>query len=191
VEADFSSLRGPVWRGSGVLVVDDEPPIRRIIRRKLEAEQFRVEEAGDGESALRLIQSRAEPFDLVLTDLTMPEIDGLQIAETLKRYRPTVAVLCMSAHPEALPPIELTDASIAVLRKPFSADELYVVVQAEITRAKDLVALAESEIVRANAGLSGLALALKESRTLRLQSVDLVAAARELRRILPVEPKSH
>jgi DNA-binding response OmpR family regulator len=171
-------------------VVDDEPPIRRIIRRKLEAEQFRVEEAGDGESALRLIQSRAEPFDLVLTDLTMPEIDGLQIAETLKRHRPTVAVLCMSAHPEALPPIELTDASIAVLRKPCSADELYLAVQAEITRAKDLVALAESEIVRANAGLSGLALALKESRTMRLQMVDLVAAARELRRILPVEPRS-
>ena len=57
-------------------------PLRRIIRRRLEAEHFHVEEAGDGESALRLIQFR--PFDLVLTDLLMPEIDGRQIHETLE-----------------------------------------------------------------------------------------------------------
>jgi DNA-binding response OmpR family regulator len=183
MEPDLSSPHGPVWREASVLVVDDEPPLRRVIRRRLEAAQFQVEEAGDGESALRLIESRPKPFDLVLTDLTMPDIDGLQIAKTLKRYRPAVAVLCMSAHPEALPAIDPTDTFIPVLRKPFGADELYLAVRAEITRATNLKALAESEIARANAGLSQMALALQESRTVRLQLVDLVAAARELRRI--------
>lgn len=51
-----------------------------------------------------------------------------------------------------------------------------------ITRATDLAAVAEAEIVRAHAGLSKLALALEASRTMRVQTIDLVVAARELRR---------
>jgi len=179
MESDLSSRDGPLWREARVLVVDDEPPLRRIIRRRLEAEHFQVEEAGDGESALRLIQS--QPFDLVLTDLLMPEINGRQIHETLKRYCPTVAVLCMSAYAEEVPAIDLADTSIALLRKPFSADELYLAIRAELTRASDLTAVAESEIVQVNAGVSRLALTLQENRNARRQSIDLVAAARELR----------
>ena len=52
MESELSTRYGPIWREASVLVVDDEPPLRRIIRRKLEAEHFQVEEAGDGESAL-------------------------------------------------------------------------------------------------------------------------------------------
>jgi len=173
-----SSRHGPIWREARVLVVDDEPPLRRIIRRRLEAEHFQVEEAGDGESALLQIQSR--PFDLVLTDLMMPEINGRQIHETLKRYRPTTAVLCMSAYAEEVPPIDPADTDLTLLRKPFSADALYLAIRAELTRASDLIAVAESEIMQAKGGLSRLALTLQETRTARRQSVDLVAAAREL-----------
>ncbi|MFL5513463.1 MAG: response regulator [Gemmatimonadales bacterium] len=161
-----------------MLVVDDEPPLRRIIRRRLEAEHFQVEEAADGESALLQIQS--QPFDLVLTDLLMPEINGRQIHETLKRYRPTVAVICMSAYAEEVPPIDRADTAMALLRKPFSADELNLAIRAELTRAAELTAAAESEIVHAKAGLSQLAQTLQESRTARRELVDLVAAAREL-----------
>jgi len=181
MEADVSPRHDPLWREASVLVVDDEPPLRRLIRRRLEAEQFRVEEAGDGESALRLIQSRLEPFDLVLTDLSMPGIDGRQIQATLKRYRPTIAVLCMSAKPEELPPIDGAETSTPVLRKPFSEDDLCLAIRAELTRASDLRAAAESEIVRVYAELSRLELTLQESRAARRQSIDLVAAARELR----------
>jgi len=165
-----------------VLVVDDEPPLRQLLRRMLEAEGFHVDEAPDGESALRLVQARAELFDLVLTDLSMPQIDGRQLSETLRRYRPSVAVLCMSADPDAVPYIEALDIPVRVLRKPFTAGNLYHAVRDAITRATDLSALAESEIVRAHAGLSKLALALEASRTMRVQMVDLVIAARELRR---------
>jgi DNA-binding response OmpR family regulator len=178
MEFESSSRHGPLWQEARVLVVDDEPPLRRIIRRRLEAEHFQVEEAGDGESALLQIQSR--PFDLVLTDLMMPEINGRQIHETLKRYRPTVAVICMSAYAEEVPPISQADNAMALLRKPFSADALSRAIRAELTRASELTAVAESEIVQAKAGLSELALRLQESRTARRQLVDLVAAAREL-----------
>jgi DNA-binding response OmpR family regulator len=165
-----------------VLVVDDEPPLRELLRRMLEAEGFHVEESPDGESALRLVQARAAPFDLVLTDLSMPQIDGRQLSETLRRYRPSVAILCMSADPDSVPYIEASEIPIRVLLKPFTPDDLYHAVRDAITRATDLSALAETEIVRAHAGLSKLALALEASRTMRVQTIDLVIAARELRR---------
>lgn len=177
--------RGPIWHGATVLVVDDEPSLRQVIRRTLETEGFHVEEASDGESALRLIQARTEPFDLVLTDLSMPRIDGRQVSETLGRYRPGVALLCMSADPDAVPYIESSDTPVRVLLKPFTPDDLYHAVRDAISRATDLASVAEAEIVRAHAGLSKLALALEESRTMRVQTLDLVVAARELRRAAP------
>jgi two-component system cell cycle sensor histidine kinase/response regulator CckA len=163
-------------------VVDDEPSLRRIVRRTLEAKSFQIEEAPDGESALKLIQARPEGFDLVLSDLSMPFIDGRRLSETLTRYRPDVALLCMSADPDAVPRIESSDTPIRVVLKPFTPEDLYLAVQDAITRAKDLVALAETEIVRAHAGLGKLAQALEASRTMRSQTTDLVRAARELRR---------
>ena len=112
---------GPIWYGATVLVVEDDAPLREILRRMLEAEGFHVEEAPDGEAALRLIQARTEPFDLVLTDLAMPDIDGRQVSETLRRYRPSVALLCMSGDPDAVPYIEASDTPVRVLLKPFTA----------------------------------------------------------------------
>ena len=144
---------GPIWRGATVLVVDDDPDVRVLVRRMLEEQGFLVEEAADGESALSGIQARVEPFDLVLTDLSMPRIDGRRVSETVRRYRPSVAVLCMSADPDAVPYIDSSDAPVRVLLKPFTPDDLYHAVRDAISRAADLTALAELEIVRAHAGL--------------------------------------
>jgi DNA-binding response OmpR family regulator len=174
---------GPIWHGAAVLVVDNEPVMRALVRRTLEAEDFQVEEATDGESALALIQARKDPFDLVLTDLSMPGIDGRQLSETLARYRPSLAVLCMSANPDAVPRIGPSDTPVRVMLKPFTTENLYHAVRDAMSRSADLVAAAEHEIERAHAGLSRLATALEASRTMRVQGLDLVIAARELRRI--------
>ena len=174
---------GPIWHGATVLVVDNEAVMRSLVRRTLEAENFHVEVADDGEAALKLIQSREEPFDLVLTDLSMPGIDGRQVSETLARYRPSVAVLCMSANPDAVPRIGPSDVPVRVMLKPFTAEDLYHAVRDAITRTADLSTVAEEEIIQAHAGLSRLARALEESRTTRVHTLDLVVAARELRRI--------
>jgi DNA-binding response OmpR family regulator len=166
-----------------VLVVDNEPTLRELVRRTLERENFHVEVAESGEAALKLIQSRDQPFDLVLTDLSMPGIDGRQVSETLARYRPSVAVLCMSANPDAVPRIGPDDIPVRVMLKPFTSDDLYHAVRDAITRAADLNSIAEEELVRAHAGLSRLAQALESSRTMRVHTLDLVVAARELRRV--------
>ena len=157
----LSPPHGPIWHGATVLVVDDQPQVRGLLRRMLEAEGFHVEEAPDGASALTLIQARAEPFDLVLTDLSMPHIDGRQVSETLARYRPSVALLCMSADPDAVPYIESSDTPVRVLLKPFTPDDLYHAVRDAITRATDLAVVAEAEIVQAHSGLSKLASAIE------------------------------
>jgi CheY-like chemotaxis protein len=118
MDTDPTVAHGPIWQGASVLVVDDEPSMRRVLRRTLEAERFHVEEAPDGESALKLVQARTQPFDLVLTDLSMPLIDGRQVSEALRRYRPSVAVLCMSADPDSVPYIESEDLPVRVMLKP-------------------------------------------------------------------------
>ena len=179
----LTDVHGPIWQGATVLVVDDEPVMRSLIRRTLEAEDFHVEEATDGESALALIQARKDPFDLVLSDLSMPDIDGRQVSETLSRYRPSVAVLCMSADPDSVPRIGPADTPVRVMLKPFTPDDLYHAVRDTISRAADLTALAEDELVLAHAGLSKFARALEASRTTRVDTLDLVIAARELRRL--------
>ena len=58
------------------LVVDDESMVRHLVRRILEPEVCGVVEVDDGETALRLIQRRADSIDVVVTDLVMPGIDG-------------------------------------------------------------------------------------------------------------------
>jgi DNA-binding response OmpR family regulator len=178
-----TATHAPNWEGAAILVVDNESVMRRLVRRTLEAKDFQVEEAKDGASALALIQARKEPFDLVLTDLSMPGIDGRQVSETLARYRPSVAVLCMSANPDAVPRIGPVDVPVRVMLKPFTPEDLCYAVRDAITRAADLTTMAEHEIVLAHAGLSKLATALEASRTIRGDVLDLVKAARELRRI--------
>ena len=184
-----TTAHGPIWHGASVLVVEDEPESRALIRRMLETENFHVEDAEDGESALALIQARSEPFDLVLTDLSMPGIDGRQLSETLAQYRPSVAVLGMSGNPDTVPHIGPSDIPFRVMLKPFTADDLYHAIRDAISRNADLAAAAEEEIVKAHAGLSRLAAALEDSRTVRVHTLDLVVAARELRRVQPERPK--
>lgn len=180
---------GPIWHGAVVLLVDDEAASRTVVRRMLEDEGFHVEEADSGEAALRIIQARSEPFDLVLTDLSMPLIDGREVSETLARYRPSVAILGMSGNPDAVPHIGSSDIPFRVMLKPFAPDDLYHAVRDAITRMADLTVAAEEEIVQAHTGLSRLARALEESRTMRVHTLDLVVAARELRRFRPERRK--
>jgi len=66
-----------------VLIVDDEPDIRLVVRHVLEAEDIKVIEAGNGEEALRKLKSK--PVDLVLIDFLMPGMSGRELAERIRR----------------------------------------------------------------------------------------------------------
>jgi CheY-like chemotaxis protein len=81
-----------------VLVVDDEQPLRDLVCRTLRAEGYRTLEAGHGAEALELIETAAEPVDLVVTDVVMPGMDGRELGRRVEQRWPHIPILYMSAY---------------------------------------------------------------------------------------------
>ncbi len=111
--------------GLTVLVAEDEPGILRFIRRTLEHSGCRVIEGANAEAALAaLAASEAEP-DLLVSDIVMPGLSGVELAEELRRDRPGLAVLFVSAYTsDALKQRGIESLAAFLLQKPFTAPEL-------------------------------------------------------------------
>ncbi len=84
-----------------ILVVEDLPPIRLSIADYLEAQGFAVTEAENGKVALRALD-RCD-FDLIITDVLMPEMDGIELIKTVRTSLPDVKILAMSGGAPSLP----------------------------------------------------------------------------------------
>ena len=108
-----------------VLVAEDEPGVRRPVRRILAAHGFTVLEACDGEEALALAESHAGTIDLLLTDVVMPKLGGAQLARRLRMTRPGLRVLFMTGYSaEAVATDGVLAPDSSLLQKPFTAEEL-------------------------------------------------------------------
>ncbi|MEX2415029.1 MAG: response regulator [Paenibacillaceae bacterium] len=83
-----------------ILVVDDEPMVRSSIARMINSlgDTYSASEAGDGEDALVLVNEH--PFDMIITDIRMPAVDGLQLADTLQHTHPHIRVVLLSGYAE-------------------------------------------------------------------------------------------
>jgi CheY-like chemotaxis protein len=116
-----------------ILVVEDDATVRGLIKRVLTTRGFRVLDVADGRRALEM--ARTDNFDLVITDLVMPDIEGLETIRLLKRERPSLEILAVSgAYGGAfLHAAELLGAR-ATLAKPFDADSLLSVVEGIVGR---------------------------------------------------------
>ena len=108
-----------------ILVVEDEPGVRSVICRLLEEGGFRVLQAENGVEALDVLAKIQDPPELILTDLLMPDMGGLELAERVKRLYPRVGLLLMTGHAGESEPLEQTECA-PLLRKPFTRDELAV-----------------------------------------------------------------
>ena len=106
-----------------MLVVDDEPAVRRLLARILRSHGYDVFETEDAHSALAFMGSASRQMDLVVTDIVMPAMSGVKLAEQIRSQWPAVKVLFVSGFPasEALPAME---ASIPLLGKPFTPEEI-------------------------------------------------------------------
>jgi two-component system KDP operon response regulator KdpE len=114
-----------------VLVVDDEPQILRAMRVNLEARQFDVRTAVDGRQALRAVA--AEKPDLVVLDLGLPDLDGVDVIRQLRVWTP-VPIVVLSGRATSRDKIEALDAGADdYVSKPFSLDELLARIRA-VTR---------------------------------------------------------
>src|SRR3954468_3563175 len=89
----------PGGRRMTVLVVDDEPDMREVVRRILQRRGFLVLDAGLPGPAMDLARDHVETLDLLLTDVRMPAITGAELASQLRQLRPDLPVLYMSASP--------------------------------------------------------------------------------------------
>ncbi len=77
-----------------ILIIDDEPAVRGFFREVLEGAGYGVVEAASAKSGLRLLRER--PIDLVITDILMPDMDGLEVTRTLHRDFPAVKIIAIS-----------------------------------------------------------------------------------------------
>ena len=119
---------------SRILIIDDEQPVRSVFRRALERAGHEVSEAGDGQAGLKQIAQSS--FDLVVTDIVMPEIEGIEFILQLHREQPDLKVIAMSGGGRVAPKAYLDMAraagAVSVLAKPFTIEALLAAVDAAL-----------------------------------------------------------
>lgn len=114
-----------------ILIVDDEPPIRRLLRTSVGSQGFQVIEAGDGRSALADVE-RARP-DLVILDLGLPDMDGLEVIRALRDGGNAVPILVLSSRADEKGKVEALDLGADdYVTKPFGTAELFARIRAAL-----------------------------------------------------------
>lgn len=117
-----------------VLVVDDEPVVRRLVYRILNSAGFRVYEASDGAEALEVLRQAPGRMDLVIVDAIMPNVDGATLSTEIFDTWPAQRVLLMSAHgEEVFSRLGLRRMRAPFLAKPFTDEELLAKVDRALT----------------------------------------------------------
>ena len=115
-----------------VLAVDDDPAILRTLSINLRARGYDVETAGDGRSALQIVQERMP--DVVILDLGLPDVDGVAVLKRLRSHA-QVPVVVLSARHESDDKVEaLDEGADDYVTKPFDMEELLARVRAAIRR---------------------------------------------------------
>jgi len=118
-----------------ILIIDDEPGVLRVLRKILEGEGHAVTEAPDGEVALRHFEGK--PADLVITDIFMPGMDGIEFLVHVRKTFPDALVLAMSGGGILSRDQALSDAALLgadqILQKPFSREEVLEAVDRILT----------------------------------------------------------
>jgi two-component system, cell cycle sensor histidine kinase and response regulator CckA len=117
-----------------ILVVEDEPSLRKLTKKTLSEAGHKVFEAADASQALELSRKTGESIDLLLTDVIMPGMSGKKLADVLVAERPGITVLYMSGYTDGeLATQGALKEGTAILRKPFTRDELLRQVESALT----------------------------------------------------------
>jgi DNA-binding response OmpR family regulator len=169
---------------STILLVDDEDSIQKLLTYPLEREGFRVVPARDGEEAL--MRFAAEPFDLVVLDVMLPKLDGLEVCRRL-RSQSTVPIIMLTARDDELDKVlGLELGADDYITKPFSIREFRSRVRALLRRAAaPRTPFPDEEVISAN----GLVIDVGK-RTVRVgdQPVQLTYVEFEILRTMAAHP---
>jgi DNA-binding response OmpR family regulator len=114
-----------------ILVVDDEPMMVRAVTAALARAGYQVMVAHDGAAGLEAFLADPYAIDLVLADVIMPILNGIEMAERIKEVRPSTRIVLVSGFPEAVA-TKLNGPKYPFVQKPFLTEDLIRVVQANI-----------------------------------------------------------
>ncbi len=116
-----------------ILVVDDDPLVRNVVMNMLGAAGYKTLGACSGKEALEISSNYSGEIDLVITDITMPEMDGLELAHKMRQGRPLIKILTMSGRDSSK--VKAGSHSLPFLQKPFRyqplIDKVRIVLQNE------------------------------------------------------------
>jgi DNA-binding response OmpR family regulator len=110
-----------------ILIIDDDPDVREFLEHALNSAGHQTLTAVGGREGLN--RFLRDPVDLVITDLFMPELDGLELIAGLRTRFPELAIIAMSGRTSNMLSVARNMGSNEILQKPFSSDELLAVVQ--------------------------------------------------------------
>jgi two-component system NtrC family response regulator len=111
-----------------ILIIDDKDSMRQMLSRTLESEGYEVETAKDGEGGLE--KAKEKKYDLILADLKLPKMDGIEVLSSLKDLDPEVAVIMMTAYGTIESAVEaMKQGAFDFLAKPFDTDHLNVLIK--------------------------------------------------------------
>src|SRR6201996_1361944 len=110
---------------SRVLIVDDEEAMRLLVARAIAMDGHEITTAADGAEALEILESADSPFELMLTDIQMPVMDGIALALSAARDFPQVTILLMTGYAEQRERASGLNAIVHdVVSKPFSVADI-------------------------------------------------------------------
>jgi two-component system, OmpR family, KDP operon response regulator KdpE len=128
-----------------VLVVDDEPSIRRALHTTLSSLGFQVEEASGAEQAVSFV--RRERYDAALLDINMPGMGGIEACREIRQLSPRLPILMLTVRDSAEDKIEALDAGADdYVTKPFHVGELMARVRAAVRRSQENVVISIGDI---------------------------------------------
>ena len=157
-----------------ILIVDDDSSIRKFIRANLEARDYQVLLAGDGEEAIKMIE--AELPDLILLDIMMPKMDGFTVCRQLREWT-EIPIIMLTARDSETDKVKCLDAGADdYLTKPFSLKEL-------LSRIKAILRRANSKGPPANSKFQKAGLVVDFARNIVMlnnEIIDLTAAEHKL-----------
>jgi two-component system cell cycle sensor histidine kinase/response regulator CckA len=110
------------------LVVDDDPMVRTFVRTILKREHFETLEADGGNRAFQIVQNLSGQIDLIISDIRMPDGDGLTFAEAVKKAFPSVPIILVSG--DSIP----DSSSFVFIEKPFASTTLATAVNRLVPR---------------------------------------------------------
>jgi DNA-binding response OmpR family regulator len=121
-------------KSSRILIVDDDPSIRKFIRANLEARDYEVLQAADGESALNILE-KDQP-DLIILDIMMPKMDGFEVCRRVREWS-KIPIIMLSARDGEMDKVSCLDCGADdYMTKPFSLKELLSRIMAVLRRTK-------------------------------------------------------